>query len=177
MASTASAICYDVNAQATLKFAVAGNAPEDSLMGSPFLYKGEPDGTEKGAVASFTTTYSEDLKSATIKIDAGSWDLDYIALKAGNGYVFWELTGWDPTKYDCLIIDNDQIFNTTKFKLNKPNNNNKDNNDNTPNPREISHLNLYGGAIAVPDSGATLSLLGLGLLGVAAASRAQRRKA
>lgn len=136
---------YDVNAMGTFEGTASGNTPS-SIGGSDEVYKDNVGGAEEGATSSFTTTYSADLLTATVHIDSGIWDLTHLAIKVANSYAYWSLTGWDPTVYGSLTVTNDKIANNNgEFQA-------------------ISHVSIYGEeGVRVPDSGATLALLGLGL--------------
>lgn len=81
---------------------------------------------------------------------AGAVDLDTIFLKAGNQYVYWDVSAIDWTAYTGFYVTNDWIRN--------------------PNGRThpllgISHVSLDGNCRSVPDAGATVLMLALGLSG------------
>jgi len=112
--------------------------------------------------------FSDDDGLLTLTIE---WDgtvprptLTYLALKAGGGgaseggYVLYQISDWSG---EDIVVSNTYIVN--------PRNGN---------PRDISHIIIFGedddgggGGGNVPDGGTTAMLLGLGVLGMAAASR------
>ena len=154
--SVSQALMYNVNTQGSFQGVFEGNTPAASIGSSLFVYKDDNGGGETGATGSFTTAYSgDDDQTAKIIIDSGIWDLDYLAIKVSNKYALWALVGWNPGVYDSLIVENAGIITNNKGKS-----------------QAISHVSLYGGeTVQVPDTGATLALLGLALTGLAVVRR------
>jgi hypothetical protein len=118
-------------------------------------YKFDVPGTESGAVDTFATVISNGGLTATVTWSpTGSVSVSDIYLKAGNDYIYWDTSAVDWSTYDGFSITNDQIFNAG-----------------SGNAKAISHISVNGGGSSVPDGGATVVLLGLGLVGMSVIAR------
>ncbi|MBX3748399.1 MAG: hypothetical protein KF833_24095 [Verrucomicrobiae bacterium] len=121
-----------------------------------------------GVTSLFGVTFDKDGLGATLTLDpeAARPSILFLAIKAANTYVVWELSGWDPDKYDSLQVWNDLIFNHPASA-------------NGRKAHKITHIAVYGreGSVRVADGGRMLLLLGgaVGLI-VMADRRARRSR-
>lgn len=136
---------------------VSGNTPTADYK---FEYNQQGNPVESGdtcLIDHLTSSFSG--LTATVEwAPAAGVDLDVIYLKAGNEYVFWDLSAIDWSAYTGFTVTNAWIRNP---------------NGKTHPLLGISHLALDGDCrtTSVPDAGATAALLGLGLAGLVAIRR------
>ena len=122
------------------------------------LYK--DDGPETGLIDLFETDLVAGTSTTVILDYTGtgsffdSYSHGYIVVKGGRGWVYYSLEGWDGTE-DIQVSNADLVGNNPNG--NKP---------------AISHVSVYGCEGGdVPEGGASVALLGLGLAGLGAARR------
>jgi hypothetical protein len=132
-----------------------GTTPSQ-IAGLTDLYKSEvPSGEEGSFQNSYSTVYDNDPNDpadATITHDGPNTitNAAYLFVKDGNanpGWYLFDISGWDGTT--TIVLEGFW-----------------------PQQGAISHISIYGGGgNRVPDGGATVALLGVGLLGLGAIRR------
>lgn len=139
---------------------VSGNTPPADYK---FEYDQQGHSLETGDIClvdHLTSSFSG--LTATVEWSpAGAIDLDTIYLKAGNQYVSWDVSSIDWSAYTGFTVTNSWIRNP---------------NGKTHPLLGISHIALDGECRPhnVPDAGATVFVLGLGLLGLIGLRRRRR---
>ncbi|MBL9134286.1 MAG: hypothetical protein JNK85_00395 [Verrucomicrobiales bacterium] len=157
---SANALCYTLDSSDSYIGPIGGNTSDTPLNGVPFLYKINRDGSpaETGpAKDTFSGSFSGGNLIATILFNGPSPDLTYVALKAGNRWVYWNVSSVDFSLYDCIQITNDGILKNPQGNASQA----------------ISHISLWGteGTPSVPDGGSLVAMLGLALTGMGLARR------
>jgi hypothetical protein len=161
----AEALTYNVNTMGTYLGVVSGNDPGPGgfVNGLPFFYKAEPGKEEGPGAALVATAFSGDEKTATLTFSPNQ-ELStpfYLVLKAGPEWACWDISNYDPSIYDVIQVVNDKLMNPPQTAY-----------------KDISHISLYGTTEpyvpvipAVPDAGAMLGMLGMGMVGLGLARR------
>jgi hypothetical protein len=155
---SAYALSFDLNTL-TPSAPISGNTP------GGVEYKADASPAAESGDSAWIAALTSNISGLTADVSwspAGSIDLETIYLKAGNQYVSWDVSGIDWSLYSGFHVTNSWIRN--------------------PNGRThpllgISHLSLTGDRHPphmVPDSGATVGLLGLGLAGLGFIARRRR---
>lgn len=161
----AGAVTFKVNSMAPIVDSGSPNTPK-SYHDTILLQKAEREGSSDPD-SPFLVSYAADGLSATLTLKPNYTppSVLYLALKASNEYVVWEIKDWNPGETATLEVANDVIFNSPKGKNPRPS------------PQQISHISLYGyEASRVPDAGPTLLLLLLGLGSIACIITGRRRR-
>jgi len=148
-----------------------GTGPE--VVGPEDFYKAESDpADEKGPFADlFSAEFSSSFDTATISYSGSQalW-VDSVWVKGGRSLIFFDLSSSPWNGVDDLVVSNTYLYQQggppppnviTQFPPL----------DQDSTPPAISHVSLDGEFHDIPDSGASLALLGLGLLALAAAKR------
>ncbi len=120
-------------------------------------YKFDVPSTETGSdfwKNALSTVISTDGLTAWVTWSPlGSLSFDEIMVKASNAYILWNTSGVNWSLYSGFYVTQNQIAKNQNFN-------------------DISHVSVNGQPMtSVPDSGATVLLVGLGLTGLAIVAR------
>lgn len=168
-AATAWSVPFQVNTQGDL-VGKGSPMPPKVYEEVPLLFmvtRGDDGRTAgDGATSLFGVAFDKDGLGATLTLDpeAANPSILYLAIKAANTYVVWELSGWDPDRHDSLRVWNDLIFNNPMSA-------------NGRKAHKITHIAVYGreGSVQVADGGRMLLLLGGAVGVIVVADRRARR--
>lgn len=139
------AACFDLNSLGDGSLGDDKNTPNHA---PELLYKSD------GASEVFSTVFSDGGLTATV-----SWGADVVVdftkiyLKAGPGFIFWDVSKVDWSEYDCFSVTNLTLKNPGKQIAG------------------ISHIQVDGTYNKVPDAASTVALLALGLVSLGLVTR------